>query len=91
MTGRNQPWAFYLLPTRAWELLSGAAVAIAAPIVAAKLSPAGRAALGWVGLALIGTSIVLMSPSTDFPGWIALWPVAGAVALVLAGVGSDSS
>ena len=28
LTGRNQPWAFFSLSTRAWELLTGAALAL---------------------------------------------------------------
>jgi peptidoglycan/LPS O-acetylase OafA/YrhL len=87
LTNRSAPWAFYLLPTRAWELLSGAAIAVAAPTLASKLSSATLAVLGWCGLAAIGGSIVLLTPSASFPGWIALWPVAGAVAVVVAGVG----
>ena len=30
LTTRNQPWAFYGLPTRAWELLTGAGLALLA-------------------------------------------------------------
>ena len=86
VTDRNAPWAFYMLPTRAWELLSGAALAIATPAVIARLPAGLRAATGWVGLATVGSSIVLLGVRSDFPGWIALWPVAGTVAVVAAGI-----
>jgi peptidoglycan/LPS O-acetylase OafA/YrhL len=87
MTDRNAPWAFYLLPTRAWELLSGAAIAVAAPAVTARVAPHARAVLGWVGLATVMASTMLLSPSAHFPGWVALWPVVGTVAVVVSGVG----
>jgi peptidoglycan/LPS O-acetylase OafA/YrhL len=86
VTGRNAPWAFYLLPTRAWELLSGAAVAILGPAIAAKLSEPVRAALAWVGLGVVASSMLLLTTRAEFPGWIALWPVVGTVAVVLAGI-----
>jgi peptidoglycan/LPS O-acetylase OafA/YrhL len=86
VTGRDAPWAFYLLPTRAWELMSGAAVAIVAPALVARLPAALRAALGWAGLATVGSAIVWLGTRADFPGWIAIWPVVGTVAVVVSGV-----
>ena len=44
--------------------------------------------VGWGGLVAVVSSILLLSPSAHFPGWIALWPVFGTVAVVLAGVGA---
>ncbi|MDP3549789.1 MAG: acyltransferase family protein [Novosphingobium sp.] len=66
--------AFFTLPTRAWELLVGAACAAL---------PAGRTR-GWpalAGLAMTGMGYVLGDPSAT-PGWALLLPVIGA-ALVL--------
>jgi peptidoglycan/LPS O-acetylase OafA/YrhL len=88
LTSSNPSWAFYLLPTRAWELLSGAAVAVAAPMFASVVSRRARALLGWAGVIAIITSILFISPSSAFPGWWALWPVLGTVAVILGGVGS---
>ena len=34
---------------------------------------------------MIAGSILLLTPEAHFPGWVALWPVAGTVAVVLAG------
>ena len=86
VTRHNAPWAFYLLPTRAWELLSGAALAIVAPTVAVRLPAVVRTLLGWGGLAVVASAIVLLTSTPDFPGWIAMWPVVGTVAVVLAGI-----
>ena len=85
LTDRRPTMAFYLAPTRAWELLAGALLAIHAP----RTLPAGREwvaqALGIAGLGLILAAGVWFSPATVFPGWTAALPVLGAVALILAG------
>jgi len=75
--------SFYLLPTRAWELMAGAALSI----VLRGKSPVGSwlHAMGPVGLGIIALSISLYSPLTEFPGWFALLPVLGAIALILGG------
>jgi peptidoglycan/LPS O-acetylase OafA/YrhL len=81
----SQPvWAFYLLPTRAWELLVGATLALMRRD--GRGLSAARANLAvWAGLALIVLSWLTISDGPDFPGWIAALPVA-ATALVLAAI-----
>lgn len=73
---------FYLLPTRAWELLAGAL--LAAPAVRI-VSRAGNEALGVIGLAAIAAAVLLYEDGVGMPGWFALYPVVGAMALLLAG------
>ena len=85
VTGSHGPWAFYLLPTRAWELLSGAVVAVVGRRVASVVTRTGRALLGWAGIAAVAAATMTLGGRSDFPGWIALWPVAGTVAIVLGG------
>ncbi len=90
LTSAAQPWAFFSLPTRAWELGAGAAVAVAA----ARLSrlPSGvAAALGWAGLAAVVWSVTQFTTSTAFPGVAALLPVAGTAAVVAAGCAAEPS
>ena len=84
LTTANEPWAFFSLPTRAWELAAGGLVALAVPELR-RLSPAVSAALGVVGLGWIVLAVVALSPTTPFPGTAAVLPVGGAVALVAAG------
>lgn len=75
--------AFYLLPSRAWELLTGSLLAIGVvPLVTSRL---WREALGLVGLALVAGSILLINTVTPFPGLAALAPCLGAAALIHAG------
>ena len=76
---------FYLLPTRAWELLLGAMAALGmfpvprSAMVANAISIAGLAAI----LAAAGT----FSRATPFPGVAALVPTVGALLILLSGVG----
>lgn len=76
-------WAFYLLPTRAFELLAGCLLA-----VQASDSPAAPAArrppwLSAAGLGLVGLSFWLVHEGPQFPGFWALLPVIGAVGVLV--------
>ncbi|MBN8429743.1 acyltransferase family protein [Microbulbifer salipaludis] len=72
--------AYFLLPTRAWELMLGG-IAYAFPI---NLSPLYRRALEAAGLALIVLTYLLVDSSTPWPGYHALAPALGAYLLILA-------
>jgi peptidoglycan/LPS O-acetylase OafA/YrhL len=73
---RAQPaWAFYLLPTRAWELLAGASLATV-KTGGFKKSKA-LALLPFIGLALTAASLFIVSDGPMFPGYLAALPVAG--------------
>ncbi len=84
LTHANQPWAFFSLPTRAWELAVGGLVALLAPEIG-RLR--GRPLLGWIGLGLVAWGVFAFSASTPFPGTAALVPVLGAAAIIGAGCG----
>ena len=81
--------AFYLAPTRAWELLLGAL--LASGIVPSVRFPVLREALAVVGLALIGYAVFHFSSATPFPGSSALIPCLGAALLIYAGQGERIS
>ncbi len=84
LTFVNQPWAFFGLPTRAWELGIGAMLAVAGTRLA--LMPVRAAVvLGWAGLAAIALSGVLLNQNTPFPGTAALLPTLGAGLVIAAG------
>jgi peptidoglycan/LPS O-acetylase OafA/YrhL len=84
LTNVSEPWAFFSLPTRAWELAVGGLVALGGPLIG-RLR--GRPLLGWIGLALVVWSVVTDTSSTPFPGTAALVPVLGAAAIIAAGCG----
>lgn len=79
--------AFYLLPPRAWELLTGGL--LAAWIWRGKTTALrGASMLAAVGLLMILASYFVIRSGTGFPGWIALLPTLGTV-LVLAFATTD--
>ncbi|MER9255079.1 acyltransferase [Mesorhizobium sp. M0598] len=83
----DQPFVFYMLPTRAWELLLGGIIALpSVKAMAARLErrPAEIAALA--GLALIVASLFIIDSDTPFPGLSALGPCIGAALLIAAGI-----
>jgi peptidoglycan/LPS O-acetylase OafA/YrhL len=69
--------AFYLLPTRAWELLGGALIA-ALPAAALPRHWLVREGASWLGLAGILLPCWFYTKETPFPGLAALPPVVGA-------------
>jgi peptidoglycan/LPS O-acetylase OafA/YrhL len=85
LTRADQPWAFFSLPTRAWELAVGGLVALGAPVL--RRLPIGAAiALGWAGLAAVVASAIGFGASTPFPGTAALVPVLATAAILTAGL-----
>jgi len=84
MTPQHQPAAFFLLPTRAWELLAGAALAVAGT-VPNRIPGAVRACTGWLGLAVIVAATTRFSDLTRFPGAAAILPVSATVLMLAAG------
>ncbi len=84
LTSTDEPWAFFSLPTRAWELAVGGLLALAAPF-SRRLPGWALAAIGWAGLGAVAWSFAAYGPQTPFPGTAALVPVAGAGAALFAG------
>ena len=62
---------FYMLPTRAWELLAGVLIVMWVPASVFASAPR-REALAIAGLALILGSVLLIKPEMMFPGLTAL-------------------
>jgi peptidoglycan/LPS O-acetylase OafA/YrhL len=84
LTSASPAWAFFSLPTRAWELALGALLAMP---IAARLVP-GRATplAGWAGLAMILAAGVVFDETTPFPGTAALLPTVGSALVIAAGL-----
>jgi peptidoglycan/LPS O-acetylase OafA/YrhL len=81
LTHARPEWAFYLLPTRAWELLAGG---ILATLNGKRLTDAKLFnSLPFIGLVLICTSFLLISESPAFPGYVAILPVVGTACFLL--------
>lgn len=73
---------FYLLPTRAWELMVGGVIA-ASPRI--ELRPQFRSLLAIGGIVMIAACVVMYSSKTPFPGAAAIPPVLGTALVVLSG------
>jgi len=84
LTHANQPWAFFSLPTRAWELALGGFLALAVR-EGTRLPTRAAALLGWAGLAAVGWSLFAFNAQTTFPGPAALVPVVGTGLALVAG------
>jgi peptidoglycan/LPS O-acetylase OafA/YrhL len=90
-TYADQAAAYFTTPTRIWELGAGAALALWLRMRAgrrtAHRAPAvlGPALLRWLGAGAIAVSAVALSSSSAFPGYLALLPVLGTVAVIAAG------
>jgi peptidoglycan/LPS O-acetylase OafA/YrhL len=87
---RNHPQGgFYLLPTRGWELLIGASIAVyflgasqataAARETASRLNEAGAA----LGLMLISYSVIAFDRSVPYPSLYTLVPTLGTALVIL--------
>ena len=80
----DQPWAFFSLPSRAWELILGALLASLAQGVA-KLPRVIALVGGTVGLGMVIFSGLTQSDPLKFPGSTALTPTLGAFLIIAAG------
>ena len=73
--------AFYLLPTRAWEMLAGGLV-----YLLANARPISNRKKIWIescGFALILVSVALFDAEDLWPGWRAIFPVLGTVLVLI--------
>jgi peptidoglycan/LPS O-acetylase OafA/YrhL len=91
--------AFFLLPTRSWELMLGAFLACicrAGPIESAPwlrdrlasrpaLAIKLPAVLAWTGTALLAIALLLVDRAEQFTGWWATLPTLGTFALLASG------
>jgi peptidoglycan/LPS O-acetylase OafA/YrhL len=91
VTDQSPSAAFYLLPTRAWQLAAGGLLAVGfgslerAPGILVTI---GRILLGlaaWAGLGVLGAAAVVLDSGTPYPGLVAVVPTAAAVLLIAGG------
>ena len=78
MAKGHQVFVFYMLPTRAWELLAGAVVAMAPEVKMQRAAPA----LGLLGTACLFYPYIFYTSQTAFPGFAALPSVLGSCLVI---------
>ncbi|MFZ3417163.1 acyltransferase family protein [Arthrobacter sp. 3Tela_A] len=88
-TELNPGAAYFVTTTRLWELGIGAIVALFATELA-RIGVRAAKILGWVGLAAITASAIVITGGTAFPGFAALLPTLGAAAIIVAGMNGRS-
>ncbi len=81
---REGPWAFFSLPTRAWELALGGMLA-AFGVALAKIPRWLSVTFGWVGLVAVIYSGLFIQATAPFPSWPALTPTIGTALLIAGG------
>ena len=102
LTYKMPLWAFYLMPSRAWQFALGAMALLwstgngrnVSNISSLRVSRGTSRILdmgGWAGVALIFGSALLLDPKTAYPGGWALLPSAGAALVLLAGASVNAS
>lgn len=83
--------AFYLLPSRAWELGVGGLLALGLPMLPATavlpthIDRIARSSVSAIGVGLVLMSAVTIDSSAAWPGLSALWPVLGTAMIIAAG------
>lgn len=79
---RSHPTAnYYLLPTRAWELLAGSLTALY--LIRQDVNQTGNNALSIIGAGLIAYAVGRFDETLPFPGLYALAPVVGTVMIII--------
>ena len=81
LTDASPARAFYLLPTRVWQLGVGGLLALIGVMGTSRRA----GALAWAGLAAVAVAGVALTAEMPYPGLAALLPTAGAVALLYGG------
>lgn len=89
-THSSPPWAFFSLPTRAWELAVGGLVALSAGHWR-RLPTLPAAVAGWGGLGVILLSCARLGAGTAFPGTAAVLPVLGTALVIGAGCAAGNT
>jgi peptidoglycan/LPS O-acetylase OafA/YrhL len=76
--------AYFVTPTRMWELGVGGLLAASSLLKPGRLKASAAIPLAWLGLAAIAWTAATYTGETAFPGWQAAVPVLGTAAVIAA-------
>ena len=85
-TASDPAAAYFITPTRIWELGVGGLLALAEPrfrVLGGRVWHVFRRVGSWTGIAMIAATGLLYSAATPFPGYQAGLPVLGALLVLL--------
>jgi peptidoglycan/LPS O-acetylase OafA/YrhL len=85
VTFKSSSAAYFLLPTRAWQMLAGGLVFLYPVVLGNKAKSISQI----VGLILIFSSFFLFSSATPWPGYASFLPILGACLVLLANNGES--
>ncbi|UFS97040.1 acyltransferase family protein [Nocardia huaxiensis] len=87
-SAQHQAWTYYDSAARLWELLAGAALAVALPWISIP------ARIRWIaaffGLGMVLSCGLLIDGASEFPGPAALFPVIATLLLILSGLPGET-
>jgi peptidoglycan/LPS O-acetylase OafA/YrhL len=83
-TAADPAAAYFVTPTRVWELGVGGLLATVTLLRPGRMRPWAATAFAWVGLVAVGYTVATYSGETPFPGWQAAMPVLGTAAVIAA-------
>ncbi|NDO77725.1 acyltransferase family protein [Kocuria indica] len=82
-TASRQEFAYFDTRARLWEFALGSLLALAVPYL--RVGRGLGVLLGWAGFVSMVLVGILVDVQGAFPGWIALWPLLSAAAIIVAG------
>jgi len=87
LLAKNQSWAFYSLPSRAWELALGGLLA-SSSVWIKKIPTLELSIALWTGTLLLIYSALTLKQTDPFPGAYALLPTLATALILLGGIGA---
>jgi len=81
-TGADPEWAFFMLPSRAWELLLGCLLGLFYAVPTRVWPPIFAKIAGYSGLAVVALSLALLDATSPMPGLAAVPICLGVAALI---------
>ena len=84
-TATEQQLAYFDTGARLWEFAAGSLLVVGLPYV--RLGVVARAVAGWAGLVGLLVLGAVLDVQGGFPGFVALWPVLCAAAIIVSGSG----
>jgi peptidoglycan/LPS O-acetylase OafA/YrhL len=90
LTFANASAAFYLMPSRSWELMSGALLACVFAKAVLEIKQRAADCLSLAGLIILVASVGFPSVKEWFPGPAAALPVFGTILLLATGIGRET-
>jgi len=84
-TADSQQFAYFATPAHGWEFAAGGLLALVPQAWMSRRAPGARSALSWLGFAAVAGSALVFDGASEFPGYIALLPIIGALVVIAAG------